>query len=194
MYCKALCMKEKCLNRALLISNSMSTCKPMTSQFFLHPTLVLLWPQWICFVFPASQCQHQRGFLPNTSWKCVFILYFSFVRVLCVQMAHRVDSWSRTSMFSDLLWWELHNTWKWLKGKGKVKFFRRWSGVRRAQVEHGMCVSLSQSCPPNDFSPNVRAGLLKLARNCQHRLGRNFPSVWKLQLLLSQKQSGNEWF
>ena len=35
-------------------------------------------------------------------------------------------------------------------------------GVRQAQVEHGMCVSLSQSCPPNDFSPNVRAGLLKL--------------------------------
>ena len=50
-------------------------------------------------------------------------------------------------------------------------------GVRQAQVEHGMCVSLSQSCPPNDFSPNVRAGLLKLARNCQHRVGRNFPSV-----------------
>ena len=68
--------------------------------------------------FPASQ----KGFLPNTSWKCVFILSF-----LCVQMTHRVDSWSRTSMFSDLLWWELHNTWKWLKGKGKVKFCRRWS-------------------------------------------------------------------
>ena len=33
MYCKALCMKEKCCF-ALLISNSLSTCKPMTSQFF----------------------------------------------------------------------------------------------------------------------------------------------------------------
>ena len=67
---------------------------------FLHPTVVLLWPQWICCVFQLSLCT-------NGTQSRFMVKNFNVCRFALIGLPN--------------------NTWKWLKGKGKVKLFRRWS-------------------------------------------------------------------
>lgn len=51
------------------------------------------------------------------------------------------------------LYCHIVDAWRWPKDiEIRLKFFWGWS-LSQTQVEHGMCVSLSQSCP---FSPNVK--------------------------------------
>ena len=67
-----------------------------------------------------------KGISAKHKLKMCFYLFF-YKSSLCTNGTQSRFMVKNFNFFRFALDWELHNTWKWLKGKGKVKFFMRWS-------------------------------------------------------------------
>ena len=105
---------------------------------------------WIVILLPRPSIPGQ--YQPNQTKPELRICFYLYrTRVFWLQRAHKIYLHLRVCIAVVDAWRNRH--WRWPKHiKIRLKFFWGWS-LSQTQVEHGMSVSLSQSCP---FSPNVK--------------------------------------